>query len=234
VNISNKTRRWEPIIKSELSRAGIPLPVDLVLTIIQIESQGKSGIINHSSGASGLMQVMPIVIKDYNQSHAVKYSIEDMRDANNPTAQIRVGIWVLGQFWKSAYKYLLGRLGTVDTSELMKIADLFYAAGPKATKKRLNKLSTPSYEAIREKYPTWNALPHTEKLSGSISALGTQFNLDAISDWLHSSGGGGGGGGGGTGTGISKSGGAAIALCILALGWWWFQNQKAPSTQLFE
>jgi hypothetical protein len=104
----------------------------------------------------------------------------------------------------------------------MKIADLFYAAGPGATKKRLKKLSIPSYSEIKSKHPTWNALPHTEKLIGLISSLGTQFNLDEISDWLHSSGGGGGGGG----TGISRSGGAAVALCILALGWWWFQNQK--------
>jgi hypothetical protein len=218
MHLTTSDKKWSSIVSSELARAGIPLPIGLVLSIIHIESSGKPGIKNPKSGASGLMQVMPVVVEDYNKVHSEKYTMADMRNPGNPTAQIRVGVWILGQFWKGAYRYLVGRLGSVDTAELMKIADLFYVAGPGATKRKLDKLPAPSYEAARAKFPNWNALPHPDKLTQLVSAEGVQFNLDSISDWLQKS-----TGGGGTTT-INNRTGAAVGLLILAAAYWWMSS----------
>lgn len=223
MELNKRTLRWKELVEKELARAGTPLPVELVLAIIRIESNGEPGVMNPKSGASGLMQVMPIVVKDYNKQHAVKYSIEDMRNTANPTAQIRVGIWCLGQFWRSAYRYLLKRAGTVDTAELMKVADLFYAAGPGATKKKFRGVSPPTFAALAAAHPTWNALPHTRKLTDLVSGSKAPFNLDAISDWLHT-----------VGTRVQRQQktitGAVVAMLLLGAAYWYMgQGGKGGS-----
>lgn len=203
--ISAKSASWAPIVQQELSSQGIPLPIELILAVIDIESQGVPGIENEKSGASGLMQVMPVVVEDYNNAHKQKTSIERMRDPNLGKEQIKVGIWILGQFWKGAYSYLKKRLTTVPIDELMKIADLFYVAGPGAAKKRLNKLSVPSWNAVQSSYPEWNALPHTKKAIEKTE--GVIFDLDSIGKWLE----------GAVGK-IDQKKGVSMAVVIIAAG----------------
>lgn len=204
--ISKKALSWASVVKSELDRQKIPLPVDLILAVIDIESGGKPGIVNKKSGASGLMQVMPVVVEDYNKAHPKNTtSLSKMRDHNFGVEQIRVGIWILGKFWRSAYKYLTGRLKNVPIDELMKIADLFYVAGPGATKKRLNKLEIPIWTNVLSRFPKWNALPHTQKAINKTE--GVSYKLDEISDWLD-----------GTVGGIDQQRGAGLAMLIVAAG----------------
>lgn len=203
--IKKKAAKWAPVVELELQSQNIPLPVELVLAVIDIESSGVPGLTNKKSGASGLMQVMPVVVEDYNKAHTQKTSIERMRDSSLGKEQIKVGVWILGQFWKGAYNYLKKRLGNVPIDELMRIADLFYVAGPGATKKRLNKLTSPSWDAVLNAYPNWNALPHTKKAIEKTE--GVAFDLDAIGDWLE----------GAVGK-ITKEKGAGIAIAIIAAG----------------
>lgn len=176
------------MVETELSRAGLPIPVPLVLALMDLESNGVAGAVNASSGASGLLQVMPGTLADYNAQHAVKVTLDEMRspgDANGQK-QIRVGLWVLGQFWKGAYKYLLKRLSTVPTDELAKIADLFYAAGPGATKKKLDTLTIPTFQNVAAAFPSWKAIGHANTVFKRLADIDPQpFNLDAIADWLH-------------------------------------------------
>lgn len=212
--IGKQAYQWASLSQSELNRSGIPLPVELVLSVIDVESRGKPGLVNKTSGASGLMQVMPVVVDGYNKSHATKYTMSDMRDPSNPVAQIRVGVWILGQFWKSAYRYLTSRLPTVPMDELMRIADLFYVAGPGATKKKLATLSHPSFYAVSQRWPNWNALPHTVRVQNRVSDAQTKFDLSAISDWLMSS-----NNGGSIDDPITKKEGAVFALLILVVAW---------------
>jgi hypothetical protein len=220
VPIGKDVKRWESIIRGELERSKIPLPVKLVLSVIDVESRGKPGLVNPKSGASGLMQVMPVVVRDFNKHHSMKYTMADMRDPQNPLAQIRVGVWILGQFWKGAYRYLLSRLPTVPMDELMRIADLFYVAGPGATRKKLDKLSTPTFSAIAERWPKWNALPHTIRVQNRVSESETKFDLAAISNWLSN------GKKGSLDDPLTKKQGAAIALIILALAYLLFFRKR--------
>lgn len=200
--------KWSEIVQSELQTQGIPLPVELILATIQTESGGIAGLTNKKSGASGLMQVMPVVVDDYNKSHSKKTSIERMRDPNLGQEQIKVGIWITGVFWKGAYNYLKKRIIDVPIDQLMKISDLFYVAGPGATRKKLDKIEPCTYENTVKNYTNWNALPHVEKLISHME--GVSWNLEKIEQWLK--------GTVGKIEDLVPSGGTGIALLALAIG----------------
>lgn len=174
--------RWEPAIVAELQARAIPLPKELVESIMTVESRGKPGLVNPKSGASGLMQVMPGTLQDFNQRHGTDYTLADMRGTSNYAAlkQIRVGVDIMAHYWKRAYQYLSNRLENVPIDELGRIADLFYVAGPGATKKKLDKLDVPTWERVKAAYPGWNALPHPTK----VYAEPKPWNVNAISQWL--------------------------------------------------
>lgn len=187
VTFSENVERWRNTVDSELSRASIPFPTDLILALIHTESRGKPGSVNAKSGASGLTQVMPGTLEWYNERHAEKIPLSLLQSSSGGQAQIRVGLWVLAQFWKSAYKYLRDTRGlkTIPTIELAKLADLFYVAGPGATRRKADKVAIPFYEAIATKYPTWNALPHPVNVFKKLDSV--QWDLPAISTWLEGS-----------------------------------------------
>jgi len=174
--------RWEPAVISELNSQGIPLPASLILSVIKVESNGKPGLINPKSGASGLLQVMPTTLQDFNKRHGKTYTMADMQSESDSSArkQIEVGIAVLGHYWKRAYKYLKNRLGEVPIDQLARIADLFYAAGPGATMKRLDKLPVPTWEAVQSAFPDWAAIPHPTK----IFKVDHPFEIQKIGQWL--------------------------------------------------
>lgn len=220
--ISKGALKWRSAAAQILSQTGVPLPVELVLSIIDVESSGHSGAKNPKSGASGLMQVMPITLETYNQNHKQKFTIEDLRNPNNPASQLKTGIWVLALYWKKAYNYLSSVLPTVDTADLMKIADLYYSTGPGAIKPLLKRLTSPTYQHFAAAYPNHGGLPHARKITDRVADSGAKFNLDAISDWLE-------------GDKLRQGGeqkeknktpmGALAALGILCLAWWYFKKK---------
>lgn len=181
--VGPKVTRWEPAVTAELAAQGVPLPVQLILQLIHVESRGKPGLINSKSGASGLMQVMPGTLQDFNKRHGKTYTMADLQGESDTAArrQIEVGIAVLSHYWKSAYKYLRSRLEDVPIDELAHIADLFYVAGPGATMKRLDKLNTPTWAAVQSVYPKWNALPHPQNVFEQPIA---SWDLTSIGNWL--------------------------------------------------
>lgn len=174
--------RWQPFVTAELAAQGVPLPESLILAVMRVESNGKPGIVNPKSGASGLMQVMPGTLDDFNQRHKKSYPLSAMRSSSDSDArkQIEVGIAVLAHYWKRAYRYLKDRMGDVPVDELGHIADLFYAAGPGATMKRLDKLASPTWAATQSAYPAWNALPHPKK----VFSIPHAWDIDKIGSWL--------------------------------------------------
>lgn len=213
--IGKSVERWRSLVQEELSISGIPLPDDLVLALIWTESRGHPGSTNEKSGASGLMQVMPNTLSWYNQQTGNNIPLSTLRSTAKPREQIRVGIWVLGQFWRSAYRYLRDRLNEVPTDELGKIADLFYVAGPGATKHKLDKLQIPFYKYVAQRWPEWNALPHVLNVWSHLPDT-VAWDLAELSKWLESS------------VVLSKKAknGAIAAIAAVILGYWWFIRRK--------
>lgn len=180
--IHNNTEKWRTTVSKELGIQKLPFPEDLVLAVIDVESSGVAGLKNPVSGASGLMQVMPVALNWYNKSHSLKYTMEDMRSKSNGPAQIRVGIWLIGQFWRSAYKYLSSRLATVPIDELAKIADLMYVAGPGTIRRLLNKLPNVSFDNFVNAYPNSDAYRHPNRVYDRFNT--SQLSSDSILSWI--------------------------------------------------
>jgi len=179
------TLRWSQAVADEIAKQGLPYPVNYILAIIDVESQGVTGLVNHKSGASGLMQVMPSALETFNHAHQVKFSIADMRAKDNPIAQIRVGTWTAGQFWRSAYHFLSQHFSTVPVDQIALIADLFYAMGPGRAKELFQKIPVPTYENFAAAYPHSDALPHQKNVFARFPVNG--FNADAVNRWIASS-----------------------------------------------
>jgi hypothetical protein len=209
--------RWSPVVDAELVRANVPLPRDLILAIIDVESRGVPGLTNPKSGASGLMQIMPGTLNSYNDAHSsAPISIEELRSSGAvaAVAQIRVGLWVLATYWKSAYKYLAGRLSTIPIDELSRIADLFYVAGPGATRRRLDKLSVPSWGGLQAAFPSWNALPHPRNVFAHFEDL--QWPIEAIQNWVTTEG----------SILEDPKTGLAVAVAGILVAWWFMRDRK--------
>lgn len=170
-------------MRRQLHEMGIPLPENLVLALMQTESGGVAGNTNKKSGASGLLQVMPNTLKWYDKQTGDNVTLSDMRSTSGGESQIRVGLWVLWQFWKSAYRYLRKRLEDIPVIELAKVADLFYVAGPGGARGHLDKCSMPFFSYAEAKFPRWNALPHPRNVFRRLPS-DTVWNLDAISTGL--------------------------------------------------
>lgn len=185
MGFGEKVKRWRTIVEEELSRSKVPLPSDLILAVIHVESRGYPGSTNEKSGASGLMQVMPKTLEWYNRQTGDNISLSKLR-GDYPREQIRVGIWVLAQFWRGAYRYLSSRLTDVPTDELAKIADLFYVAGPGAVKRRLDKLDIPFFRYVESRFPKWNALPHPRNVWKALPSA-VPWRVDEIARWLKTS-----------------------------------------------
>lgn len=213
--VAKSVARWESAVIAELNTQGVPLPSSLILSVIKVESNGYPGLINPKSGASGLMQVMPTTLQDFNARHGKQYSMADMQSESDSSArkQIEVGIAVLAHYWKRAYKYLKSRLPDVPVDELAHIADLFYAAGPGATMKRLDKLATPTWEAVKAAFPDWNAIPHPTK----IFSTEHPWDISSIGNWLE-----------GPLKKIIKNPktGFALGILILMLAYWLMKGRK--------
>lgn len=210
-----RVTKWAPVVDAELSRAGLPLPRDLVLAVMQVESRGKPGLVNPKSGASGLMQVMPGTLAEYNKAHP-PVSLEELRSSSPIAAvkQIRVGLWVIATYWRSAFSYLSDRLPSVPVDELAHIADLYYVAGPGATRKRLNKISHPSWSAVQAFYPGWNALPHPRNVFALL--MGLTWPVAEISSWLETK----------SILKPSPKDGFVIASLGLLVAWWLMRKKK--------
>lgn len=177
--------KLRPMVLEEISRLKAPIPAELPLSVIRWESGGKTGVVNKSSGASGLTQVMPIALKEYNNHHSQKYTMSDLRDktARGARIQIRVGLWIMGHFWKNAHRYLKDRLPIVPIDQLVKIADVFYAAGPANAKRKLDKIDA-TFEALAARHPDWSAIGHAKKVWSLAMDNGANWATDEIGRWL--------------------------------------------------
>lgn len=208
-------QRWQPIVAAELAAQSIPLPNELILAVMQVESGGSPGIVNPKSGASGLLQVMPGTLADYNKRHGSSITLDEMRGKTDSDAakQIKVGIDIVATYWRSAYKYLAKRWNdVVPIYELAHIADLFYVAGPGATRAKMDKLPNPTWAAIQAAYPSWNALPHPKK----VLAEPKPWNIPAIESWLNAT------------FEVVKDPkkGFALGILILMGFYWWTKGRK--------
>lgn len=211
--------KWRNLAQSEIDKSGVPLPVELALAIIKNESGGRVGAVNPTANDSGLMQVVPISLKWYNQKHARKYTMNDLQGKSDSSAriQIRIGLWVLASWWRIAYRYLKKRRPTVPLDDLARIADLFYARGQAGARRKIDKVA-PNFEAIESAYPDWRPVGHARRIWALTNKAGATWDSTSIDNWLH----------GETIIEDKKTvGGAIAAVVIIAVAWMVLKKGKS-------
>jgi len=68
------------------------IPGGLLDALIQVESNWNTNAVNTKSGATGLGQITPPALNDFNTLNKEKYTMEDMKD---PQKNMRVTNWYL-------------------------------------------------------------------------------------------------------------------------------------------
>jgi soluble lytic murein transglycosylase-like protein len=173
----------------ELARGNYPWAPELVLSLIQRESGGKVGAVNQSSGASGLMQVMPGTLNHYNAKTGAGVPLSELR-AKTPTAavkQIIVGLWVLGTYWKSAFKWLNqeNQGENIPLDELARFSDSFYAAGPGRMKELTRRQPRPlKWAEWERRHPTSDITRHANAIWSNTVANNPTWNLQDIDSYV--------------------------------------------------
>lgn len=176
--------RWRSIVENEIFTKQYPFPPELILSIIDLESNGAPTALNPKTQAAGLMQVMPVTLADYNKQHKPPVSSQQMVSPNFPAEQIRVGLWILGAYWRRAYRYLQPRLETVPVDQLVRIADAYYAAGPGRVEPMLNRLPVPTFEAFETVYPNSPITKHARRIWKVTGDQNPEWNLSEIEAYV--------------------------------------------------
>lgn len=185
--LPKKTTRWLPVVVSEIARGRYPFAPELILPLIWYESRGVTGNTNQTTGASGLIQVIPKTVDWYNQQTGDHISITVMRSKDPATGalQIRVGLWVLGRFWKSAYRWIRKTRPNVPLSDLVRFADAFYAGGGgkvQGMAKNINR----TWADWERKFPNSNITKHANYVWDKTVEQNPTWDLDAVDKWVKS------------------------------------------------
>lgn len=175
-NFAPAVERWRPLVAASAPR----FLVDFVLSIIQNESGGRPGLAarrktkyaqqlpSRAGGqveekrALGLMQTIPIVIKDYNSQaeHETAY-YDDMTGSTTAAAQkqIDVGVWTLNNNIRAVERATgkqLAQGGKIDL-DLMKLVLVAYAWGIGRLKRKLAELGeagkAPTFKNLAATWP---------------------------------------------------------------------------------
>ena len=182
--------QWESLTRSEVDRGGYPFPIEYPLAVCLVESGGSVGQVNPNSGASGLMQVMPGTLEGYNKNNSPEIPLWKLRSKDPIYApeQMRVGIWVMGAFLKKGFNWLNETNPDPLISDLIKISDLMYVAGPGLVNKKFGHLSDRSFSALVASSPDWQPFRHPKKVwEWTNEKNAAQWDSSAINDWVSGS-----------------------------------------------
>ena len=180
-----KVTRWLPTVKNEIKTGKYPFAPELILALIWYESRGTTGATNPKSGASGLMQVMPATLDWYNQQTGSSMTLDTLRNGAEKAAraQIRVGLWVLGRFWRSAYKWIREKSEVVPVGDLVRFGDAYYAGGPGRVRRMAGSMAR-SWDVWATKYPESTITKHAAQVWEQTNAQNPTWDLNAIDQWV--------------------------------------------------
>ena len=94
------TKKYDPIFRAH----GHGLPIGFLRALGEWESSLNPN--EHDGGAWGLLQVVPVVRKDYNKAHGTGYTQADMLD---PVKNVKVATWLLDLICRTYAKRFRGK-----------------------------------------------------------------------------------------------------------------------------
>lgn len=93
---SDRVRRFDPVFE----RYRGTLPIEYVRALVERESNGRPSV--RAGNAVGLMQIVPVVLTDYNKRHGTAYRSEHLAD---PAINVAIGCELLGLIVESYRKH---------------------------------------------------------------------------------------------------------------------------------
>jgi hypothetical protein len=124
------TAAYEAPAKTKIRTA---VPIELLKRQAWKESNFNPDAYNKGSQATGMTQIKPIALKDYNQRHGTKYYMSDLKD---PKVAIEVQNGIMEQLYSRPWVNRKGQPQEVTDAK----AVIAYNYGPSATVKKLNEL----------------------------------------------------------------------------------------------
>jgi len=159
------------------------IPADLILAVIRRESNGVIGRVANSRTklcrqlptrqntkkrvchAMGLMQCVPVVVDDWNKSHAQKVTVDDMtgKSSADGRIQIKIGCELFRTYLKNLNHYdsrqFPARSPANADSNQLQMSLFAYRMGYGALQKKLDILKREgkplTYESMLRRFPRW-------------------------------------------------------------------------------
>lgn len=98
-----RVRRFDPVFEKYRGR----LPIEYVRALVERESDGNPAV--RAGSATGLMQITPVVLTDYNKRHGTAYTREHLTD---PATNVAIGCELL-RLIASSYRKHHPRIATM-------------------------------------------------------------------------------------------------------------------------
>jgi hypothetical protein len=158
-----------------------------VLSVILAESGGDVGQVNPNSGASGLMQVMPKTLDSYNNNHADKITLAQMRSHNplDGASQIRVGLWVMGRYVKKSFVWISETNPNPALADLIRIECLMYLGGPGLVYQKFGHMSDRRFDTLVAAYPNWPYWKYPRKIwMWTATNNNPTWDIEALDRWV--------------------------------------------------
>ena len=215
--------RWEALARDEISRGAYPFPVEYPLAVCLVESRGSVGEVNPKSGASGMMQIMPGTLEGYNKNNSPDIPLSQLRSSDHKYApeQMRVGLWVMGQYLKQGYNWVSKTNPNPPLSDVIKVSDLMYVRGPAGVRTDFSDIQSRLFKDLVDRRPNYQPFAHPRTVwKWTNEENSADWDTPAIDNWV---------------TGqteqpeepppmIAQTNGFIGALLILAFASWYFQN----------
>lgn len=179
--------RWENLTRDEIARGGYPFPVELPLSVCLVESSGSVGEVNPNSGASGLMQIMPNTLKDYNKNNSPDIPLSHLRSSDHKYApeQMGVGLWVMGRYLKQGYNWISETNPNPPLSDLIKVSDLMYVRGPAGVRSDFRDVTSRLFADLEERRPNYQPFAHPRKVwRWTAEENHAVWDMNAIDEWV--------------------------------------------------
>jgi len=214
--VASRVEALRGAISEVIASQHLPIPTELIMGLVDLESGGDPTQINPNSGAMGLTQLMPIAIKDYNQRHKTTHSAASVMAS--PKLQLEIGVDIYAQYLRKAWRLLAGKV-PFNTRDIVSTALMCYVWGPGNVELFFKKIESPTWDFIQQNYHDSKAPKYARVVLSRAAELNPVWNDEALKSWLSAT-----SPGGYTPTvpliSDSNRKGVVLALALFALGFW--------------
>ena len=221
--VAGRVEAMRGAISDVIASQNLPIPVELLMGLVDLESGGDPTQINPNSGAMGTFQLMPIAIADYNRRHKTAHTPATVMAS--PKLQIEIGADIFGQYLRKAWRLLSGKI-PYNTRDIVSTALMCYVSGPRTIEKMLSGIDVPTYQFVQKLEGPTKQATYARVVLSRTEELNPTWDDKALNSWLSSV------PAGATDPNVpliseNNRKGVIVALALFALGMWVIADGKS-------